>query len=195
MTHAKPSTCMESLGQLAPVSFWRLRSLLDPWTHHLQCDNHTCYMPTHLNVTLSSTANEDCQLHVLRTNIRRVHDQKYLSNNWIYCGIRSCKRPDHKKMHSLIPFTSHDFSLEQISFDSDLPRSNSILVLFSLMKDTGANTETSQIDMSSVIYVYGTHGQRSKTSSNPDNKPHSYFCKHMQVKDDRNKPNNLFKSI
>jgi hypothetical protein len=73
---------MESLGQLAPVSFWRLHSLLDPWTHHLQCDNHTCYMTTHLNVTLSSTANEDCvQLHVLRTNIRRVHDQKYLSNN------------------------------------------------------------------------------------------------------------------
>lgn len=108
MTHAKPSTCMESLGQLAPVSFWRLHSLLDPWTHHLQCDNHTCYMTTHLNVTLSSTANEDCvQLHVLRTNIRRVHDQKYLSNNWIYCGIRSCKRPDHKKNAFTDPNSLH----------------------------------------------------------------------------------------
>jgi hypothetical protein len=64
------------------------------------------------------------------------------------------------------------------------------------MKDTTANIETSQTDMSSAVFVYGKQGQRSKTSPNiPHTKPHSYFHKQLQVKEERNKPTTLFKSI
>jgi hypothetical protein len=74
-------------------------------------------------------------------------------------------------------------------YERDLPRCNSTLVVLSLMKDTWCKHWN--IANRPEFRSLGTHGQRSKTSSNPHTEPHSYLCKHLQVKDERNKPNGL----